>query len=138
MATPTKPLADNKSDIDKKGWEKIGNIRVSNTLIDLNIVDQLIDKEGDTLFGCFSHYPKPLICVSKEVLLNDQFQFRSTLLHEIIEAIGTITGLDLTEMQVRVLETSLMGVCLDSEEEMRYILFNEQKKKRIVKRRSKK
>jgi hypothetical protein len=61
--------------------------------------------EGD--FGQFFFYPYPEIQVSKK--LNQEI-LTSTILHEVIEMISDIYGLNLEESQVRTLEVSLMAV----------------------------
>jgi hypothetical protein len=61
--------------------------------------------EGD--FGQFFFYPYPEIQVSKKL---NQEVLTSTILHETIEMISSIYGLNLEESQVRTLEVSLMAV----------------------------
>lgn len=61
--------------------------------------------EGE--FGQFFFYPYPEIQVSKK--LNQEI-LTSTILHEVIEMISDIYGLNLEESQVRTLEVSLMSV----------------------------
>lgn len=61
--------------------------------------------EGD--FGQFFFYPYPEIQVSKKL---NQEVLTSTILHETIEMISDIYGLNLEESQVRTLEVSLMAV----------------------------
>ena len=61
--------------------------------------------EGE--FGQFFFYPYPEIQVSKK--LNDEI-LTSTILHETIEMISDIYGLNLEESQIRTLEVSLMAV----------------------------
>jgi hypothetical protein len=61
--------------------------------------------EGE--FGQFFFYPYPEIQVSKK--LNQEI-LTSTILHEVLEMISDIYGLNLEESQVRTLEVSLMAV----------------------------
>lgn len=61
--------------------------------------------EGD--FGQFYFYPYPEIQVSTG--LKPEVQ-TSTILHEVIEMVSDIYGLNLEESQVRTLEVSLMAV----------------------------
>jgi hypothetical protein len=103
---------------------KIADIRLCNQNVEIFTVDKMYEeKTKNGVFGSFCHYPKPVIHASLHVLNEDAFQFRSTLLHEIIEGIGSINNLCMTEAQIRVLEQSLMGFCSDNRDEAGYILF---------------
>lgn len=61
--------------------------------------------EGD--FGEFYFFPYPCIHINHS--LNEEVQ-TSTILHEVIEMVSDIYGLNLEESQVRTLEVSLMSV----------------------------
>lgn len=61
--------------------------------------------EGD--FGQFSFYPYPEIQVSNKL---NQEVLTSTILHETMEMISEIYGLNLDESQIRTLEVSLMAI----------------------------
>lgn len=62
-------------------------------------------EEGD--FGQFYFFPYPEIQISTG--LREEVQ-TSTILHEILEMISEIYGLNLDESQIRTLEISLMAV----------------------------
>jgi hypothetical protein len=61
--------------------------------------------EGD--FGQFYFFPYPEIHVNKAL---KEEVLTSTILHEVIEMVSSIYGLNLEESQVRTLEVSLMAV----------------------------
>lgn len=67
---------------------------------------KLVDMEDET-FGQFFFYPHPEIQISKKLKREVE---TSTILHEVLEMISELYGLSLDESQIRVLETSLMGV----------------------------
>lgn len=50
---------------------------------------------------------------------------QDTLLHELVHAISDLTDLELTERQVLVLSTSLLGILLDNPKFARFILRKE-------------
>jgi hypothetical protein len=66
-------------------------------------------EEGD--FGQFSFFPYPEIKVN--VGLRREVE-TSTILHEVMEMISEINGLNLDESQIRTLEVGLMSVFLQN------------------------
>ena len=75
---------------------------------------EIKDIDDKDCFGYFEFYPKPLIAISHRL---DLFYRSATVLHEILEAISAIYGLDLSEGQVRTLETVLVALAQGYPEE---------------------
>jgi hypothetical protein len=65
--------------------------------------------EGD--FGEFSFFPYPRISIN--LRLREEVE-TSTILHEVMEMISEINGLNLDESQIRTLEVGLMTVFLQN------------------------
>ena len=65
--------------------------------------------EGD--FGEFSFFPYPRITVNTGLKKEVE---TSTILHEVMEMISEINGLNLDESQIRTLEVGLMSVFLQN------------------------
>jgi len=68
---------------------------------------QVEDLKDDDCFGYFVSYPKPRIAIHDQLT---PLYTAATGLHEVIEAISAIYGLELTEGQIRTLETALVNV----------------------------
>ena len=65
------------------------------------------DLASDDTFGYFEFYPTPRIAV--EHRLSAPYA-AATAFHEVLEATSAIYGMDLTEGQIRTLETLLIGL----------------------------
>jgi len=72
-------------------------------------------REEDT-FGYFEFHPVPRIAVDHR--LSPPYA-AATVLHEILEATSAIYGLELSEGQVRTLETVLVGLVKENPEVVR-------------------
>mgnify|MGYP001435703455 CR=1 FL=1 len=100
---------------------KIDSIRVG--YVDVPIC--LEDLHEDDCFGYFEAYPKPKIGLHRDM---SPLYMAATGLHEVIEAISAIYGLDLAEGQVRTLETVMVEIVRSNPEQIRQwldILTNE-------------
>ena len=73
--------------------------------VDVPIIEADLNEEE--LFGCFEFHPEPKIYIDST--LPPRYK-AATALHEILEAISSIYGLDLSESQIRTLEASLAGI----------------------------
>lgn len=71
----------------------------------------VISKLSENDFGEFSFFPYPKIKVNSN--LRDEVE-TSTILHEVMEMISEINGLNLDESQIRTLEVGLMSVFLQN------------------------
>ena len=91
---------------------KIDSVRIGYVDVPVHLED--LHEEG--CFGYFESYPKPKI--SLHVGMSPLYT-AATGLHEIIEAISAIYGLDLEESQVRTLETALVSIVKDNPEYIR-------------------
>jgi hypothetical protein len=107
----------------------LGELRLCNQDIPLIGMDSLVDEDGNPMFGCYTGYPKPTVCVSMEVANVDMGQFRSAVVHELLHAVSDINGLELSEQTVRALEIAIVGFCKDNEDDARFILFGDVKSK---------
>ena len=67
----------------------------------------LEDLQDEDCFGYFEAYPRPRISIHEGL---KPLYIGSTIFHEILEAISSIYGLELTEGQIRTLETTLVEV----------------------------
>lgn len=74
--------------------------------------DRDLFKEG-RLFGAFISYPQPMIIIDGRFECNPNHPVM-TLLHESIEAINEVYGLELTEQDIRCLELALYGLLKDN------------------------
>ena len=74
----------------------------------ISVVNQELT-EGD--FGEFSFFPYPRITVNTGLKKEVE---TSTILHEVMEMISEINGLNLDESQIRTLEVGLMSVFLQN------------------------
>lgn len=70
--------------------------------------DRELFKEGQ-LYGAFISYPHPMIIIDGRFESNPNHP-TMTLLHESIEAINELYGLELTEQDIRCLELALFGL----------------------------
>ena len=82
---------------------KIDSIRVGYT--DVGVY--LEDLKADDCFGYFESYPSPKISVHNGM---SPLYVAATAFHELLEAISSIYGLDLTEAQIRTIENSLVDI----------------------------
>lgn len=71
----------------------------------------VIHKLTDGDFGEFSFFPYPSITVNSGLKKEVE---TSTILHEVMEMISDINGLNLEESQIRTLEVGLMSVFLQN------------------------
>lgn len=74
--------------------------------------DRELFKEGQ-LYGAFISYPHPMIIIDGRFESNPNHP-TMTLLHESIEAINELYGLELTEQDIRCLELALYGLLKDN------------------------
>ncbi len=74
--------------------------------------DRELFKEGQ-LYGAFISYPHPMIIIDGRFESNPNHP-TMTLLHESIEAINELYGLELTEQDIRCLELALFGLLKDN------------------------
>lgn len=79
------------------------SIRIGYTDIPIHVEDL----KDDDCFGYFVSYPKPRIAIHDQLT---PLYTAATGLHEVIEAISAIYGLELAEGQIRTLETALVNV----------------------------
>ena len=91
---------------------KIDSIRIG--YVDVPIC--LEDLHEDDCFGYFEAYPKPRIGLHRDM---SPLYMAATGLHEVIEAISAIYGLDLAESQVRTLETVMVEIVRSNPEQIR-------------------
>ena len=82
---------------------KIESIRIG--YVDVPICQE--DLHEDDCFGYFESYPKPKIGLHIDM---SPLYMAATGLHEVLEAISGIYGLDLSEGQVRTLETAMVEI----------------------------
>ena len=75
--------------------------------VDVAIIEADLNEEG--LFGSFEFHPQPEIHIDSS--LPPRYK-AATALHEVLEAISAIYGLDLSEAQIRTLEATLAGIAL--------------------------
>lgn len=61
--------------------------------------------EDDDQFGCYSSFPKPTITLEENI---DGVVYFSTLVHELIEFINDVYGMELKEKDIRILEISIL------------------------------
>lgn len=113
--------------ITEDSCEHLATLRLCNTDVEILGVSKMTDKDGDPLFGFYTSYPKPTVCVATEVAHADMSQFRSALIHELIHGVSEINGLGLSEKDVRVIENSIMGFCRDNEDDARFLFFGDKK-----------
>ncbi|NBO99814.1 MAG: hypothetical protein EBU90_06760 [Proteobacteria bacterium] len=83
--------------------------------------DRELFKEGQ-LYGAFISYPRPMILIDGRFENNPNHPVM-TLLHECIEAMNELYGLELTEQDIRCLELGLYGLLKDNK-----MFFNALKK----------
>ena len=88
---------------------KVGSVRIG--YVDVPIYMENLDEEE--LFGYFDYHPQTKIGVDAGLPGRCK---AATILHEVLEAISSIYGLDLSEAQIRCLEASLAQIALEDEE----------------------
>ena len=91
---------------------KVGTVRIG--YVDVPIYMENLDEAE--LFGYFDHHPTAKIAVDRGLPGRHK---AGTILHEVLEAISAVYGLDLTEAQIRCLEASLAQIALEGDEEVR-------------------
>lgn len=69
--------------------------------------------EDGPLYGCFIGFPFPKILIDGRYIHNPNHPIM-TILHECIEAINDIYGLDFTEQTIRCLEVAIYGLLNDN------------------------
>lgn len=74
--------------------------------------DKDLFKEGH-LYGAFISFPSPMILIDGRFESNPNHPVM-TLLHESLEAISQLYGLELTEQDIRCLELALYGLLKDN------------------------
>jgi len=74
------------------------------------------DLRAEDTFGYFEFYPSPKIAVDHRLAPP---YAAATVLHEVLEAASAIYGLDLSEGQVRTLETVLVALVKENPESVR-------------------
>ena len=77
----------------------------------------LEDLHEDYCFGYFEAYPAPKIGLHLDM---SPLYMAATGLHEVLEAISAIYGLELAEGQVRTLETVLVEIVRSNPEQVRH------------------
>ena len=78
-----------------------------NTIGYVDIPIQVTDLQEEGCFGYFQSHPDPQIAIHDQL---SPLYTAATGLHEVLEAISAIYGLELTEGQVRTLETALVDI----------------------------
>ena len=91
---------------------KIDSIKIG--YVDVPLFED--DLDDDECFGYFESYPDPKICLHHTL---SPLYKGATAFHEVIEAISAIYGLDLSENQVRTLETSIVDIVRDNPNRIR-------------------
>ncbi len=91
---------------------KVGSVRIG--YVDVPIYMENLDEAE--LFGYFDYHPQAKIGVDRELPGRHK---AGTILHEVLEAISSIYGLDLSEAQIRCLEATLAQIALEGEEEVK-------------------
>ena len=91
---------------------RVGQIRIG--YVDIPIYEENLDEAE--LFGYFDYHPKAKIVV--DAGLPGRYR-AATMLHEVLEAVSAVYGLDLSEAQVRCLETALAQIALEGDEAVR-------------------
>ena len=82
---------------------KIDSLRIGY----MDVPISLEDLHEDDCFGYFEAYPEPKIGLHVDM---SPLYMAATGLHEVLEAISAIYGLDLAEAQVRTLETTIVDI----------------------------
>jgi len=100
-------------------------IRIGFRVFDLILKEELNDENGDKLFG--RYYDEGQIIIRSQ---SDEDMQKATLLHEMLHAISTYIGADLTEGQTRGMANNLFMTMKYNHELFEELLRDNNRKRR--------